>query len=254
MLIAVSYETLLLQIKDQIATITINRPDKLNALNILVKSELSDVLRKLEEDKMVDIIILTGAGDKSFIAGDDIAEFPTRSKDDFRPLQEITLKIEHCKKPIIAAINGYALGGGTEITLACDIRIASENAIFGLPEINLGIIPGAGGTQRLPRVVGKAKALELIMTGDFIDARIAKEIGLINMLVAPNELMEKTLEFAKKLLSKSQVAIQCAKEAVHFSMTHSIEIGLEKELDLLWKAKNTEESNQKVRNFLKKNR
>ncbi len=218
-----NYTTLLIEFVEKIAIITINRPKKLNALNETVKAELKDALDNLEQDDQVDVIVITGAGEKAFIAGDDIAEFPTRTKDGFKPFQAITLQIENLKKPVIAAINGYALGGGTELALACDIRIASDNAKFGLPEITLGIIPGGGGTQRLPKIIGKAKALELIMTGDFIDAKTAKDIGLINRLVLPAELMERTIEFAKKLISKSQVAIRCAKEAVMHSTKLPIE-------------------------------
>ena len=137
------YETLLVEIKDRIAIVTFNRPKKLNALNNVVKLEFNDILDKLAQDELVNVVILTGAGEKSFIAGDDISEFPTRTKEGFKPLQAITMKMENLEKPIIAAINGYALGGGTELALACDIRIASKNAKFGLPEITLGIIPGA---------------------------------------------------------------------------------------------------------------
>jgi enoyl-CoA hydratase len=249
-----TYETLLLQIEERIATITINRPTKLNALNKQVKRELTNVLNTLAQDDQVAILLITGAGEKSFIAGDDIAEFNDRTKDDFKPFQEITLQIENLRKPVIAVINGYALGGGTELALACDFRIASTNAKFGLPEITLGIIPGAGGTQRLPKVIGKSKALELIMTGEMIDASTALALGLIDKLVLPAELMPSAISFAKKLLQQSRLAIECAKEAVNYSTTHSVEVGLEKELELLWKLKNTPESKQKVEAFLKKNR
>jgi len=246
------YETILVRTIDRISIVTINRPNKLNALNKQVKSELADVLTKLDKDPQVDIIILTGAGDKSFIAGDDIAEFPSRTQADFKPFQELTLQIESLKKPVIAAINGYALGGGCEIALACDFRIASTLSKFGLPEINLGIIPGAGGTQRLPKLIGKSRALELIMTGEPIDATTAKQIGLIDKLVNPQDLLEETLKFAKKLLEKSQLAIQHAKKAVNYSTDHSIEAGLQEELHLLWQLKNMEESKKRVEKFLKK--
>jgi enoyl-CoA hydratase/carnithine racemase len=246
------YETILVKTIDRIGIVTINRPNKLNALNKLVKSELADVLAKLDRDAQVDIIILTGAGDKSFIAGDDIAEFPTRTQADFLPFQELTLQIETLKKPVIAAINGYALGGGCELALACDFRIASTSTRFGLPEINLGIIPGAGGTQRLPKLIGKSRALELIMTGEPIDATAAKEIGLIDKLVPPQDLLEETLKFARKLLEKSQLSIQAAKQAVNYSTDNSIEDGLKKELDLLWQLKNTDESKKRVEKIIKK--
>ncbi|MHA1267156.1 MAG: enoyl-CoA hydratase/isomerase family protein [Candidatus Helarchaeota archaeon] len=245
-----SYQTLILQIEDKIATITINRPEKLNALNACLKSELLAVLDKIEKDPTIKVIILKGAGEKAFIAGDDISEFPTRSKDDFRPLQEITLKIENFKKPVIAVINGYALGDGCEIALACDLRIASTSAKFGFPEITLGIIPGAGGTQRLPRVIGYAKAFELIATGDLIDAKTAKEIGLINEVIEPEELSSVSLELAKKLAEKSGAALQAIKEALSFSKSHSIVEGLEKELDLVYYLKNTPLSKQLVAAFL----
>ncbi|MDD1777736.1 MAG: enoyl-CoA hydratase/isomerase family protein [Candidatus Helarchaeota archaeon] len=247
-----TYETILVSTADRIGIVTINRPNKLNALNRQVKAELAQALTQLDSDPQVDIIILTGAGDKSFIAGDDIAEFPTRTQADFLPFQELTLQIEALKKPVIAAINGYALGGGCELALACDFRIASTSSKFGLPEINLGIIPGAGGTQRLPKLIGKSRALEIIMTGEPIDATAAKQIGLVDKLVPPQDLLEETRKFAKKLLEKSQLAIQSAKKAVNYSTDNSIKNGLKKELDLLWQLKNTEESKKRVEKFLKK--
>ena len=247
-----TYETLLVRTIDRIGIVTINRPNKLNALNKQVKAELAHALTQLDSDPQVDIIILTGAGEKSFIAGDDIAEFPSRTQVDFLPFQELTLQIEALKKPVIAAINGYALGGGCELALACDFRIASTSSKFGLPEINLGIIPGAGGTQRLPKLIGKSRALELIMTGEPIDATAAKEIGLIDKLVPPQDLLDETRKFIKKLLEKSQLAIQSAKKAVNYSTDNSIKDGLKKELDLLWQLKNTDESKKRVEKFLKK--
>ena len=247
-----TFETLLIHTANRISIVTINRPKKLNALNKAVKQELSRILDNLEKDTQVDVIILTGAGDKAFVAGDDITEFPSRTQADFKPFQKLTLKIEALKKPVIAAINGYALGGGVELALACDFRIASTTSKFGFPEINLGLIPGAGGTQRLPKLIGKSKALELIATGDSIDAATAKEIGLIDKLVNPEELMEETLNFARKLSEKSQSAVQSAKKAVNYSTSTPIEAGLQKELELIWQLKNTDESKKRVEKFLKK--
>ncbi len=249
-----NYTNILLEISENIATITINRPKKLNALNETVKTELADALEQLDANADVRVVIITGAGGKAFIAGDDVAEFAERSRAGFKPLQDITLKLEYLKKPVIAAINGYALGGGTEIAISCDFRIASTNAKLGVPEITLGIIPGAGGTQRLPKLLGKSKALELIMTGEFIDAKTAKEIGLVDYVVAPDEFISFTRTFAQKLVAKGALALQYAKEAVNYSISHSIEDGLEKELDLVYALKNTDHSKKKVEAFLKKNK
>ncbi|MHA1648637.1 MAG: enoyl-CoA hydratase/isomerase family protein [Candidatus Helarchaeota archaeon] len=247
-----NYTSIIVKIIDNIALITINRPDKLNALNKIVKTELMDVLERLEHDPNVKVIILTGAGEKAFIAGDDISEFLHRTKADFELLQCLTLKIERLKKPVIASINGYALGGGLEVALACDFRIASENSKFGFPEINLGLIPGAGGTQRLPKLIDPAKALELLMTGNFISATTAKEIGLINHISKSQELQEFTLNFAKKIAEKSALALEFAKKAVNYASQADIESGLKQELDFVWKLKNTPESEQKIKAFLKK--
>jgi enoyl-CoA hydratase len=249
-----NYTSIILEITEKIATITINRPKKLNALNEMVKKELADALEQVDANPDVRAVIITGAGEKAFVAGDDVAEFAERTRAGFKPLQDITLKLEHLKKPVIAALNGYALGGGTEIAISCDFRIASTNAKLGVPEITLGIIPGAGGTQRLPKLLGKSKALELIMTGEFIDAHTAKEIGLLDYVVSPEELISFTRAFAQKLVTKGQLALQYAKEAVNYSISHSIEAGLKKELDLVYTLKNTDHSKKKVEAFLKKNK
>src|SRR5947207_2516960 len=197
-----TFETLLLERRGRIAIITINRPDKRNALNIKTREEGAAVLEELRSDDSVGVVVITGAGDKAFIAGADIAEFAGRTALAQRAVmvsRSLFNAIDTFPKPIIAMINGYCLGGGCEVALACDIRVASENASFGQPEINLGIIPGGGGTQRLTRLVGEGKAMELILTGDIIDARTAFEIGLVNHIVPADQLKPKTMELANRL-------------------------------------------------------
>ena len=245
-------KSILVKKNDNVAFIIINRPKKLNALNKEVKSEISKALDEFEKDNEIKVIIFSGSGPKAFIAGDDIAEFEHRTKADFALLQDLTTRIEQFNKITIASINGYALGGGCEIALACDFRIASNNSKFGFPEITLGLIPGAGGSQRLPRLIGKSKALELIITGDIIDADIALEIGLINQMVEPNKLEEITLLFAKKIASKNLRSIQMAKDLVNYTVDNDLKTGLKKELDSIWELAETEESKEKVRKFLKK--
>ena len=204
-------ENLTTEIKGNILYITINRPKNLNALNIKTIVELDEVFEEYMYNDDVKGVILTGAGEKSFVAGADISEFA-----DFTHAQGKTMsenghdtfdKIENYTKPVIAAVNGYALGGGCELAMACHLRVASENAIFGQPEVNLGIIPGYGGTQRLVELIGKGKALELLMTGDSINAAMAKELGLVNHVVAQADLMAKCEEILNKIMSKGPVAV-----------------------------------------------
>ncbi|MEZ5012851.1 MAG: enoyl-CoA hydratase-related protein [Chitinophagales bacterium] len=204
-------ENLLTEIKDGILYITINRPKNLNALNIKTIVEIDEVFEEYMYNEEVKGVIITGSGEKSFVAGADISEFA-----DFTPDQGKTMsenghdtfdKIENYPKPVIAAVNGYALGGGCELAMACHLRVATENAIFGQPEVNLGIIPGYGGTQRLVELIGKGKALELLMTGDSINAAMAKELGLVNYVVSMEELMPKCEELLGKICSKGPVAV-----------------------------------------------
>jgi len=204
-------ENLLTEIKDNILYITINRPKNLNALNIKTIVELDEVFEEFMYNDEVKGVIITGSGEKSFVAGADISEFA-----DFTPDQGKTMsenghdafdKIETYHKPVIAAVNGYALGGGCELAMACHLRVASENAIFGQPEVNLGLIPGYGGTQRLVELIGKGKALELLMTGDSINAVMAKDLGLVNHVVPQAELLAKCEEILKKIISKGPVAV-----------------------------------------------
>src|SRR4030088_2674337 len=193
------YETLLVERRERVAIVTINRPDKRNALNIKTREEGAALLEELRNDTSVGVVVITGAGDKAFIAGADIAEFAGRTaimQRDVMTARSLFTAIDTFPKPIIAMINGYCLGGGCELALACDIRIASENASFGQPEINLGIIPGGGGTQRLARLIGEGKAMELILTGEIIDARTAFSIRLFNHVVPFNQLEAKTMGIA----------------------------------------------------------
>jgi len=196
-----AYETLLLERRGRVALVTINRPDKRNALNIKTREEGAALLEELRNDSSVGVVVITGAGDKAFIAGADIGEFAGRTammQREVMMARSLFTAIDSFPKPVIAMVNGYCLGGGCELALACDLRIASETASFGQPEINLGIIPGGGGTQRLTRLVGEGKAMELILTGDIIDANAAQAIGLVNMVVPAEHLEAKRMAIANR--------------------------------------------------------
>jgi len=213
-----NFANLLVEIAERVATVTINRPKALNALDEATLKELEQAFDALEADPAVKVVIVTGAGEKAFVAGGDIAVMqplgPVAARDFARMAQKILDRIEHCRKPVIAAINGYALGGGCELAMACDLRIASESARLGQPEINLGIIPGWGGSQRLPRLVGKGRAKELLFTGEMLDAREAWRIGLVNRVVPAAELMPAARELAGKIAGKGGPALALAKEAI----------------------------------------
>ncbi len=212
------FETILFEVRNNIAIITLNRPDKLNALNHRLLSELNSALDKVKSDSAISVVIITGAGEKAFAAGADIKELNTLNGSDGKIFsefgQQVFNNIEYLGKPVIIAVNGYALGGGCELALSGHIRFASKNAKFGQPEVNLGIIPGYGGTQRLTRLVNRGKAMELILTGDAIRADEAKEIGIVNNVFEADELMEKALETAGKIASKAQLAVRYALDAV----------------------------------------
>ncbi len=214
------FQHILIDKKEGIATITINRPQKLNALNKATISELHAAFVILEEDKNVQVIIVTGSGEKAFVAGADISEFSNftsfEGKNLARKGQEMLFNlVENLKKPVIAAINGFALGGGLELAMSCHFRIASDNAKMGLPEVSLGVIPGYGGTQRLPQLVGKGKAMELIMTAGMISAEEAKSYGLVNHVTSQEELLSFTEKIAEKIKRNSPVAISAAIKAVN---------------------------------------
>jgi enoyl-CoA hydratase len=225
------YELILIDREDNVAVLTVNRPDKYNALNDQVVAEISAALDQLEADDDVRALIITGAGDKAFISGADIGMLQAfksspEAVSNSRWGQAVTLKIESLPKPVIAAINGYALGGGLELAMACDIRIAADTARLGQPEINLGLNPGYGGTQRLPRLVGKGMAKLLILSGDMIDAEEALRIGLVERVVPLAELMAETKALATKLAAKPPLALAACKEAINLGLEADLERGL----------------------------
>jgi enoyl-CoA hydratase/carnithine racemase len=208
-----AYETILTDVGEGVGFITINRPEKRNALNKQVTEELRRALTGFEEDARVKLVVFTGAGEKAFVAGADIADLRQRTMLDALSagMQELYDRIEAFEKPTIAAVNGYALGGGCELAMACDIRVATENARFGLPETTLSILPGAGGTQRLARLIGKGRATEMILTGRMIDAGEAHSIGLVSQVVPRAELRESVIKTARTIISKGPLATRLAK-------------------------------------------
>ncbi|HTP12698.1 MAG TPA: enoyl-CoA hydratase-related protein [Bacteroidota bacterium] len=250
------FETLLFESRNRIGYVTVNRPDKLNALNTTAKGELKRLFESLRTNEEVDIVILTGAGEKAFVAGTDIKELTELDVEKGKAFaaggQAVFNAIENLGKPVIAAVNGYALGGGCELALACTVRIAAENAKFGQPEVNLGVIPGYGGTQRLARLVGKGKAMELILTGDQIEAQEALRIGLVNRVVPATELMPVAEELARKILSKGQVAIRLALKAVNMSHETNLTDGLALEASLFGVCCGSEDFKEGTRAFLEK--
>src|SRR2546423_4764577 len=252
-----SYETLLVERRSRVAIITINRPEKRNALNIKTREEGARVLDELSSDETIRVVIFTGAGDKAFVAGADIAEFEGRTAITQREVmlgRSLFTAIDNFPKPIIAMVNGYCLGGGCELALSCDLRIASDKASFGQPEINLGIIPGGGGTQRLTRLVGEGKAMELILTGDIIDGQTAYNLGLVNLGVAASDLEAKTMEIANRIAEKSPIALRLAKEAVKLASRSNLDEGLRREVDLFALCFSSEDKDEGVNAFLEKSR
>lgn len=226
-------ETLILERNGAIATITLNRPDKLNAINAQLLAELGNVIEDVANDALIRVVIITGAGSKAFAAGADIAELHSQNKDTGVSFaqrgQHVFNSIERLGKPVIAAVNGFALGGGCELAMACHVRFASTNARMGLPEITLGILPGYGGTQRLPRLIGTAKALEYILSCEMIPAATALELGLVNRVVDPDALMPACQEFASLLATRPIHSVRAVLHTVLDATSTPIESGLQSE-------------------------
>lgn len=250
------YKTLVYEKKDKVGILTINRPDKMNAISKELTTELKHLLQELEDDEELRVLVITGAGDKAFVAGADISELVDRDsrlgRKVSRERQEVFSRIENLPVPVIAAVNGFALGGGLELALACSIRVCSDKAQFGAPEVKLGIIPGDGGTQRLPRLVGLGRALEMILTGDFIDAQEAYRIGLVNKVVPAEKLMEAAMELAQRIASRPPLAVRYAKEAVNRSQEGDSYSGFALESYLHALSCTTEDKKEGVAAFLEK--
>lgn len=250
------YSTLLYSVDSGVGVITINRPKALNALNTAVMTDLSDLLPKIAADAEVKVVIITGSGEKSFVAGADITEMQKMSAIEGRNWgklgQGVFDKVEKLPQPVIAAVNGFALGGGCELAMACDIRIAAENALFGQPEVGLGITPGFGGTQRLSRLVGKGIAKELIFTATNIDAQEAYRIGLVNKVVPLAELMPAAQKMAKKIMSKGSIAVQLSKAAINEGMNVDLDSGTAYEAEVFGLCFATEDQIEGMTAFVEK--
>ncbi len=250
-----SYSTLLTSLENGILTITINRPDKLNALNKDVFTDLDKAVDEIQNDPAIKSAIITGAGSKAFVAGADITEFNGLSKEDAIALakrgQDIFLKIENCSKPVIAAVNGFALGGGCELAMACHFRIAASNAKFGQPEVNLGLIPGYGGTQRLTQLIGKGRAIELLISGNLIDADTALQNGLVNYVVPLDELLTKAIKVLSLINTKAPLAIAACIKAANAALDESKD-GYETEIELFGECFATEDRKEGTSAFLEK--
>ena len=251
-----SYASILFEIRDAVATVTINRPDKLNALNAEVIAELGDAAARIEKDPAVRGAILTGAGAKAFVAGADIAEIAGQGAVDGKARalegQRVFRSLERCGKPVIAAVNGFALGGGCELAMACHLRVASEQARFGQPEVKLGIAPGYGGTGRLPRLVGKGRALELLLTGQMIDAQEAYRIGLVNRVVGADRLLAESEQLLRSILENGPLAVGACLEAVDAGLDVGMDEALLLEANLFGLLSGTADMREGTAAFLAK--
>jgi enoyl-CoA hydratase len=248
------YQTLVASLENGIYTLTINRADKLNALNKEVMKDLDIAVNEIESNKAIRAAIITGSGQKAFVAGADISEFVGLTANEgiklARTGQEIFFKIENCSKPVVAAVNGFALGGGCELAMACHFRIASENAKFGQPEVNLGLIPGYGGTQRLVQLIGKGRALEMMLSGSLIDAATALHFGLVNQVVPPEVLLPRTRATLEVIISKAPLALSGCIQAAN--AVFSSENGYEREMKAFGECFDTEDMKEGTTAFLEK--
>ena len=251
-----NYETLLCETKDQVARVTLNRPQVLNALNTQVFNDLETVFSALAADPTVRVILLTGAGEKAFAAGADIKELATTDaaagEAKARRGQGVFRLIETCGKPVIACINGFALGGGCELAMACTMRLASETARLGQPEVKLGLIPGYGGTQRLPRLVGQPMALKLLLTGDMINAAEALRIGLVDEILPADKLMERAEALAKTIVAMAPLAVAACLEAVHDGSEINLEEAIDMEAKIFGRLCGTADKEEGTKAFLEK--
>ncbi|UCD23195.1 MAG: enoyl-CoA hydratase/isomerase family protein [Gemmatimonadota bacterium] len=246
---------ILADIKNRVATLTINRPDKRNALNAATRSQFIEAMGQLETNDEIRVVVVTGAGDRAFVAGADITEFAGRSAvDQLEVMKRRTVyeAVDQFPKPVIAAVNGYCLGTGCELAMACDIRVVADNAKFGQPEINLGIIPGGGGTQRLPRLVGLGQALKLMFTGEIISAQRALEIGLADEVVPASDLRTHVTRLAATIAEKSPIALRCIKEAARASARMPLDEGLKLETSLFGLAFSSEDKKEGIAAFTEK--
>ena len=246
-----AYESIIFEKEDNIAILTFNRPDARNAVNNQVRTEFTAAIAEVEADDDIKVMILTGSG-KAFASGVDIKEFNQTTPYHAHNLFRLGERVEKLPKPVIAAVNGFCLGGGNEIALGCDIIIASERAKFGQPELNIGVIPGGGATQRLPRMIGVCRAKELIFTSDIITAEEAFKLGMINRVVPEDQLMPTAKEIAKKIATKSPAALKLAKQAINYGMQTSLETGLKYEYELYSLSLGLEDKAEGVNAFLEK--
>ena len=254
--VTTNFENILFEKKGAIAYVTVNRPKVLNALNMATMEELRQAFHSVKQDHEVRVVIMTGAGEKAFVAGADIGELAKHDavsgKEYTHKGQNVLNLIENLSKPVIACINGFALGGGCEIAMACTMRLASDNAKLGQPEVKLGIIPGYGGTQRLPRLVGKGIAMQLLLAGEMISAQEAHRIGLVNEVVPQGELIARAEAIAAKIIANAPLAVQYAMEAVHKGMEMTLQEGLYLEATLFGVCCATEDKKEGTTAFLEK--
>lgn len=251
-----AFENILFDVQDQVALVTINRPKSLNALNPKTLEELDEAVRRVSQDDALRVLVLTGAGEKAFVAGADISEFPKMNPLQARLFaqkgQDVFFALEALPKPVIACVNGFALGGGLELAMSCDFIYASERAKFGQPEINLGILPGFGGTQRLARLVGRAKAKELCMTGEMIDAATALQLGLVAKVFPAETLLEETMKAAKAMAAKSALALRAIKTVVDRGMDADLKTGCALEVEAFGLCFASEDAKEGAAAFLEK--